>query len=53
MPTIGLFYGYDFIDSVALEDGQFMGLALDNDNQPHLTARAFRPGHGNWSASLA
>ncbi|NOK62402.1 MAG: flavodoxin FldA [Chloroflexi bacterium AL-W] len=29
--------GYDFIDSAALEDGKFMGLAIDNDNTAGLT----------------
>lgn len=29
--------GYDFIASRGVEDGKFMGLALDNDNAPELT----------------
>jgi flavodoxin I len=29
--------GYDFSDSRAVEDGMFYGLALDFDQQPHLT----------------
>lgn len=29
--------GYEFYESVALEDGAFMGLGLDEDNQPELT----------------
>jgi flavodoxin I len=30
--------GYDFEASLAVEDGQFLGLALDNDTAPELTA---------------
>lgn len=29
--------GYDFDDSRGVEDGAFLGLALDDDNQPELT----------------
>ncbi len=29
--------GYDFSDSDGVEDGQFMGLAIDDDFQAHLT----------------
>ena len=29
--------GYDFSDSKALRSGKFVGLALDEDNQPELT----------------
>ena len=29
--------GHDFEDSFGLEDGKFMGLALDNDNDAGLT----------------
>ncbi|GAL07526.1 flavodoxin 1 [Photobacterium aphoticum] len=29
--------GYDFNDSRAVKDGQFVGLALDEDRQPELT----------------
>lgn len=29
--------GYDFSYSAALRDGRFVGLVLDEDNQPHLT----------------
>lgn len=29
--------GYDFTNSEAVEDGNFLGLALDDDNQPELT----------------
>ncbi|NTW02458.1 MAG: flavodoxin [Oscillochloris sp.] len=29
--------GYDFSESQAVEDGMFMGLALDENNQPKLT----------------
>ena len=29
--------GYDFSDSTALVNGRFVGLALDQDNQSHLT----------------
>lgn len=34
--------GYDFIASLAVEDGQFVGLALDNDTAPELTAGRIR-----------
>ena len=34
--------GYDFIDSAALEDGKFMGLAIDNDNAAGLTDSRIR-----------
>jgi flavodoxin I len=30
--------GYDFTNSAGVENGQFMGLALDFDNQPELNA---------------
>ncbi len=29
--------GYDYYESLAVEDGKFIGLALDNTNQPDLT----------------
>lgn len=29
--------GYDFIDSRALQDGQLLGLGVDEDNEPELT----------------
>lgn len=29
--------GYDFSDSKAVQNGRFVGLALDEDNQPELT----------------
>ncbi len=29
--------GYDFLESRGVEDGRFIGLALDNDNAPDLT----------------
>ncbi len=29
--------GYDYVDSAAVEDGQFLGLVLDQENQPELT----------------
>lgn len=31
--------GYQFQESRAVEDGHFMGLALDEDNQPELTGK--------------
>jgi flavodoxin I len=30
--------GYDFSESKAVKDGKFVGLAIDEDNQPELTA---------------
>lgn len=33
-----LIKGYDFAESQALEDGMFIGLALDDGNEPQLTA---------------
>ena len=30
--------GYDFIDSRALKDGELLGLGVDEDNEPELTA---------------
>jgi len=29
--------GYEFLDSTAIEDNQFVGLVIDEDNQPELT----------------
>jgi len=40
--------GYDFTDSLGVEDGQFIGLALDNDNQRKLTAGRIK----QWAKQL-
>lgn len=40
--------GYDFIASRALRNGQFVGLALDVDNQPELTDQRIAA----WTARL-
>ncbi|MBK1665216.1 flavodoxin [Rhodospirillum rubrum] len=32
-------HGYDYTHSLAERDGQFVGLALDEDNQPSLTGK--------------
>lgn len=40
--------GYNFIGSVGLEEGRFMGLALDDDNQGSLTAERIK----KWVAQL-
>ena len=34
--------GYDFSGSTAVRDGRFVGLALDEDTQSHLTTRPYR-----------
>ena len=34
--------GYDFTESLGVENGQFMGLALDDDNQAKLTDERIR-----------
>ena len=34
--------GYEFYHSTALEDGKFVGLALDNENQPQLTPKRIK-----------
>jgi flavodoxin I len=34
--------GYDFYESLGVEDGKFMGLALDNDVQDYLTNERIR-----------
>lgn len=34
--------GYDFIESQGVENGNFMGLALDDDNQPELTEQRIK-----------
>jgi flavodoxin len=41
--------GYDFSGSWAVEEGHFLGLMLDEDNQPELTA----PRLADWLAQLA
>jgi len=40
--------GYDFNESKALRNGQFVGLALDEDNQPELTAERIQ----KWTSQL-
>jgi flavodoxin I len=40
--------GYDFTESKAVKNGQFVGLALDEDNQPELTDRRIK----DWTAQL-
>jgi flavodoxin I len=40
--------GYDFTESKAVKNGKFVGLALDEDNQPELTDQRIRA----WSAQL-
>ncbi len=40
--------GYDFSESKALKDGKFVGLALDDDNQPELTPERIKA----WVAQL-
>lgn len=40
--------GYDFAESKALRDGKFVGLALDEDNQPDLTEERIQ----KWVAQL-
>jgi flavodoxin I len=40
--------GYEFEDSRALRDGKFVGLALDEDNQPELTEQRIQA----WVAQL-
>ena len=40
--------GYEFEHSLAEEDGVFLGLALDDDNEPELTEERIR----NWVAQL-
>jgi flavodoxin I len=41
--------GYDFRSSWAVEDGQFLGLVLDEDNQPELTETRLEA----WSRQIA
>ncbi|NEQ36654.1 MAG: flavodoxin FldA [Okeania sp. SIO3I5] len=40
--------GYDFTESKAVKDGKFIGLALDEDNQPELTEERIK----TWVAQL-
>jgi flavodoxin I len=40
--------GYDFEDSKAVQNGKFVGLALDEDNQPELTSDRIK----TWVAQL-
>lgn len=40
--------GYDFFGSAAVRDEHFSGLALDDDNQPDLTAERI----GKWTTQL-
>jgi flavodoxin I len=40
--------GYDFSESKAVCNGQFVGLALDEDNQPELTAERIQ----KWTSQL-
>jgi flavodoxin I len=40
--------GYDFTESKAVKNGQFVGLALDEDNQPELTQQRIKA----WTAQL-
>jgi flavodoxin I len=40
--------GYDFNESKAVQNGKFVGLALDEDNQPELTAERIKA----WVAQL-
>lgn len=40
--------GYDFNDSKAVQDGKFVGLALDDDNQAELTESRIK----QWVAQL-
>ena len=40
--------GYEFNESKALKDGKFVGLALDEDNQPDLTDKRIKA----WVAQL-
>jgi len=40
--------GYDFVESAALRDGQFIGLAVDEDCEPELTAARVK----SWAAQL-
>jgi flavodoxin I len=41
--------GYEFYQSTAVENGQFYGLALDNDNQANLTPERIR----SWAHQVA
>jgi flavodoxin I len=41
--------GYEFTQSTAVENGQFYGLALDNDNQANLTPERIR----TWAQQVA
>lgn len=34
--------GYDFLESLGVQDGMFMGLALDDDNAPELTPKRIK-----------
>lgn len=40
--------GYDFTKSKAVKNGRFVGLALDEDNQPELTNQRIK----DWTAQL-
>jgi flavodoxin I len=40
--------GYDFTESKAVKNGKFVGLALDEDNQPELTQQRIKA----WTAQL-
>ena len=40
--------GYEFNESKALRDGKFVGLALDDDNQPELTEKRIK----EWVSQL-
>ena len=40
--------GYDFSESLALRDGKFVGLAIDEDNQPELTKNRVK----QWVAQI-
>jgi flavodoxin I len=48
--TVGQWYidGYDFTASKAVKNGKFVGLALDEDNQPELTEQRIKA----WTAQL-
>lgn len=40
--------GYDFSESRAVQNGKFVGLAIDEDNQPELTEKRIKA----WAAQL-
>jgi flavodoxin I len=44
--------GYDFETSAAVVDGKFVGLALDEDNQPELTDERIKTWCGQIKGSL-